>query len=201
MSTRQPQLPWSALAVTPLMGCERGPSDQELCVDILAALPLVYVVTLAVLWLLELIRHAPDRGAGAPGRRALTTTGVLTAPPALAWLLGARPDPEYVAIVFASFGAVVLGVALAVWRGRSGAPYASRLLHAAQIGAGLGLPALFLWPLALDPFAHFYLQCLMVAAIAAFYLTPLLLFVLLIECFIHRARPVVQAEPDPNADP
>jgi len=194
MSTRKPHLPRSALVVIPLTGCGPGPSYQALCANILAALPLVYVVTLAVLWLLELIRRAPDRGVGAPGRRALTTTGILTALPALAWLLGAHPDLEYVAIVFTAFGAVALGVALGVWRGRSEAPYASRMLLAAQIGAGLGLPALILWPLAMDLFAQLYVLFLMMAAIAAVYLTPLLLVVLLIESVIRRARPASPAE-------
>lgn len=189
MSTRRPLIS-SALAVLLSTGCGRGPSDQALCAAIVAALPVLFVITLSVLFLLEQIRRAPDRGEGSLGRRSMATTGVLLALSALACALGARPDLDTVILVLMLFGALAVGVALALWRVRASATYASRVLRAAQLGVALGLPALVLWAPGLDSIAERYIQGLAVASfVGGLYITPLLLLGLFIESIIRSGSP------------
>lgn len=184
---RVPRWPWLALAPLMLMGCGRGPSAQEVCEAIVLAVPVSFVHILAVLWFLEALRNAPDRGVGSLGGRALGTGGVLIALSALAWALGARAQADNILVMLIGlFAAVTSAVSLIVWRVRARAPYASRVLRAAQVGAGLGLPALVLWAPGLEAITEVYIQGLALAAFGSMFVTTPLMIGLIIECLIRR---------------
>lgn len=189
MPTRRHWFHGSALAVLLLASCGGGPSDQELCAAIAVALPAVFVLAFAILGFLEWVRHAPDRGDGALGRGSLRTLAVLGALATLVWALGARPEQDNLMLVLMFFGNLVVAVSLLVWRARAGSQYASRILLGAQVGAGLGLPALILWHPNLDGLAEAYVQGLILAAFAAIYVTPPLLLGLFIESVVRRGSP------------
>lgn len=180
---------WAPLFLVALAGCGGGPSNRELCLAIVAAMPVVYVITLGYLWLLETIRGLPDRDPRSIGREAVATTAGIVALSAVVLVIGGRPDLGTVILAVLAFGAVALGTSLVLWRVRRKASYASRILRAAQIGAALGLPASFLWPKALDAVAANYILSMTFASLLfAIYATPLLAMGLLIEAIVRRKR-------------
>ena len=173
-----------------LSGCGGGPTNKELCLAIVAALPVIYAGTLCILSILEAIRRAPDRGTGSIARPALATTCGIVALAALVMAIGGRPDGGNVLVVLLAFGAVALGVSLTVWRARRKASHASRILVAAMIGSGLGLPAFFLWPSVLDSPSGTYIGIMTAASLLfAIYATPVLFLGLAIAAFIRRRQP------------
>lgn len=177
------------LSLLILSGCSGGPSSQELCGAIIGALVPVYVVTTAVLTLLEAVRRAPDRNTATLGKEAGISTAILVVAALLSFLLGAAPDDNgSVIIALLAYGALALGVSLILWRVRRGAPYASRILRSAQVGTALGLPALLLWHPSLWSIADTYIMVLTMASLmGAIYVTPILVLGLLIESVVRRA--------------
>lgn len=172
-----------------LAGCG-GPPDQELCGAVVAALPLVYLITVGILSLLERIRRAPDAAPRSIGRELLVTAGGIAAISALVVTFGYpdayRPDMRMDVLTLAAFGAVALGVSLVLSRSLRTASYAVRTLRAAQLGAALGLPCLLLWPLGASKAAELYIHVMLPAAMLSAIYTPVVLLWLLVEAIVRR---------------